>query len=61
MNASKDLNLEALELRMLEEGLGPEKTRLYCQIGHYGIGIDSFDAAGRMCVLSTKATLRWAA
>lgn len=48
MNASKEPEFwKRMELRMLEEGLGTEKTRLYCQIGHYGIGIDSFDAAGR--------------
>ena len=48
MNASKDPQFwKRMELRMLEEGLCTEKTRLYCQIGHYGIGIDSFDAAGR--------------
>lgn len=48
MNASKEPQFwKRMESRMLEEGLGPEKARLYCQIGHYGIGIDSFDASGR--------------
>ena len=48
MNASKEPRFwERMRLRMLEEGFEPEKADLYCQIGHYGMGIDSFDAVGR--------------
>lgn len=48
MSASRQPSFwERLRARMLEEGLEPDRADRYCEIGRYGMGIDSFDAAGR--------------